>query len=62
LYTLIFIDEDSDLIVREFSSLEGVKDFESHFEDEPKVDSGYWEFGYEPKHVIVEGKVVKNRT
>lgn len=65
MYTIIFIDEDSDLITREFESLESALEFEAWFEEEYNEDEPYdnfWHFGYEPKHVIVEGKVIKNRT
>lgn len=70
MYTIVFIDEDSDIIYKQFSTLEEAEDFESHFEDEildyddPNYDddSPYWTFGYEPKHLIIEGKVIKVRT
>ena len=66
MFTLIFMTEDFDLVTEEFNSLEDAEEFRERFSDLPPVDynsdDGFWRLGYEPKNILISGKVVSRHT
>ena len=64
MFTLVFMTEDFDLITEEFNSLEEAEEFRERFSDLPdyESDDGYWNFGYEPKNILISGTLVDRRT
>lgn len=61
LFSVVFLDQDYDLVTRPFPTREQADEFVARLEEPYEgVEDGFWRMGFTPKHLIFRGTVEVN--